>query len=311
MRASLPFGLALSIVLVLGPSAGCDLTAQIAASETSAVLVRASRGLEQHWDLDLVGDGLPGSILQLEGIYSVLPDDEAMGIELMRAYGSYAWGWLDEDAEDALGRGDLDAQEAIALRERLLYLRARNIGVHHLRRRDGGIDAAIAGGPEVLRTYLRSHYGSQEHAAILFWTAYAWAGAIQTSNTDPALVADLPLVRVLLERSNELDPGFFHASSTMALAAIDSAVPADMGGNPERGRERFERALASTDRRFFAIQLQYAQTYAVTQQDRALFITLLREIVDGGDPDPSSRLANRLARRKAIRLLRRIDELFP
>jgi hypothetical protein len=59
------------------------------------------------------------------------------------------------------------------------------------------------------------------------------------------------------------------------------------------------------------IQLQYAQTYAVTQQDRALFITLLREIVDGGDPDPSSRLANRLARRKAIRLLRRIDELFP
>jgi hypothetical protein len=48
-------------------------------------------------------------------------------------------------------------------------------------------------------------------------------------------VADLPLVRVLLERSNELDPGFFHASSTMALAAIDSAVPADMGGNPSAG----------------------------------------------------------------------------
>lgn len=311
MRASLRFGLALSIPLALWPSAGCDLTAQIAASETSAVLVRAARGLEQHWDVDLVGDGLPGSILQLEGIYSVLPDDEAMGIELMRAYGSYAWGWLDEDAEDALGRGDLDAQEAIALRARLLYLRARNIGVHHLRRRDAGIDAAIAGGPEALRTYLDSHYGSREQAGILFWTAYAWGGAIQASNTDPELVADLPLVRVLLERSQDLDPSYFHASSTMALGAIDSAVPADMGGDPERGRARFEQALSSTERRFFAIQLQYAQTYAVTQGDRALFITLLREIVDGGDPDPSARLANRLARRKAIRLLRRVDELFP
>jgi hypothetical protein len=34
MRASLPFGLALSITLALGPSVGCDPTAQIAASET-------------------------------------------------------------------------------------------------------------------------------------------------------------------------------------------------------------------------------------------------------------------------------------
>jgi hypothetical protein len=287
----------------------CDLTTRIAANETSAVLQRASRGLEQHWDVDLVGDGLPASILQLEGIYAVIPEDEGLGLELLRAYGSYAWGWLEDDADQALARGDLDAQEAISLRARLLYLRARNIGLHHMRRRDGGIDAAIAGGADTLRTYLR-RYGAREDAAILFWTAYAWGGAVQTSNGDPELVADLPLVRVLLERSAELDSGFFHSSSLMALGAIQSAVPAEMGGDPARGRELFERALAQTGRQFFAVQLQYAITYAVTTGDRALFVRLLREIVDGGDPLPEIRLANRLARRKAIRLLRRVDELF-
>lgn len=291
-------------------SLGCDLTTRIAANETSAVLQRASRGLEQHWDVDLVGDGLPASILQLEGIYAVIPEDEGLGLEVLRAYGSYAWGWLEDDAEAALARGDLDAQEAISTRARLLYLRGRNIGIHHLRRRDAGIDAAIAGGPDTLRSYLAARYGERTHAGILFWTAYAWGGAIQTSNSDPDLVADVPLVRVLLERSAELDPYFFHSSSVMALGAMSCAVPAEMGGDPERGRAHFERALAQTDRHFFAVQLQYASTCAVTTGDRALFIRLLREIVDGGDPDPDVRLANRLARRKAIRLLRRVDELF-
>lgn len=290
---------------------GCELTTRIAANETSAVLRQASHALEEHWDVDLVGQGLPGSILQLEGIYAVIPDDELMGIEVIRANGSYSWGWLENDAEDALARGDLEQQEAIAMRMRLLNLRGRNIGVHHLRRRDAGIDAAIAGGPEALRTYLASRYGERGHAQILFWTGYAWGGAIQASNGDPELVADLPLVRVLLERSAELDPSFFHASATMALGAMDSAVPAEMGGDPERGRARFEEVLALTERHFFPALLQYAVSYAITVQDRALFITLLREIVDGGDPDPRVRLANRIARRKAIRLLRRVDELFP
>jgi len=292
-------------------SSGCDLTTRIAANETSAVLRQASHALEEHWDVDLVGEGLPGSILQLEGIYAVIPDDELMGIEVIRANGSYAWGWLENDAEDALARGDLEQQEAIALRMRLLHLRGRNIGVHHMRRRDAGIDAAITGGPDALRTYLASHYGEQGHARILFWTGYAWGGAIQASNADPALIADLPLVRVLLERSAELDPTFFHASATMALAAMDASVPAEMGGDPARGREGFERVLALTERRFFPALLQYAISYAITAQDRTLFITLLREIVDGGDPDPRVRLANRIARRKAIRYLRRVDELFP
>lgn len=298
-------------LLALAVATGCDLTTRFAVTQTSSVLRQASHALESHWDVDLVGDGLPGSILQLEGIYAVIPDDEALGMELMRANGSYAWGWLEDDAEDALARGDLEQQEAIMLRARLLCLRGRNIGVFHMRRRHEGIDAALAAGPDALRTHLRERYGERDHAPILFWTAYAWGGAIQFSNADPELVADLPLVRVLLDRSAELDPTFFHGSATMALAAMDAALPADLGGDPERGRAGFERVLALTGRRFFPALLQYAVSYAVTVGDRALFVALLREIVDGGDPDPEVRLANRVARRKAIRLLRRIDELFP
>lgn len=301
--------IAMPFLLLL--SAGCDLMTRFAAVETSGVLLRATRAVEQHWDVDLIGEGLPASIVQLEGLYAVMPDDEQMGIEVMRANGSYAWGWLEEQAEDALERGDLDAQEAISTRAQLLYLRGLSVGLFHMRARNDGIDRAIAEGPDALRAHLAEHYRDRDQVPILFWTAYVWGGAIQTSNADPEFVGQTPLVRALLERAAALDEGYFHAAPLMALAAMEAALPEDLGGNPEQSRAGFERVLEMTERRFFTVQLQYALSYAVSTSDRALFIRLLREIVDGGDPDPTVRLANRIARRKAIRLLRRTSEFFP
>jgi hypothetical protein len=83
-----------------------------------------------------------------------------------------------------------------------------------------------------------------------------------------------------------------------------------IGGDPARGQQIFERALLATERRSFVVQLAYASTYAITVGDRALFVSLLREIIDGGDPDPDARMGNRVARRRAIHLLARVDELF-
>jgi hypothetical protein len=179
-----------------------------------------------------------------------------------------------------------------------------------MRLRDRGIDDALRAGDAPLRAYLESHYTSPEDAALCFWAGYGWASAIGVSDGDPELVIDLPVARALIERSAALDESYFHYGALLFLGATSSALPADLGGDPARGRDLFERALTATDRHFFPVQLTYARMYAVTIGDRALFIALLREIIDGGDPDPHTRLANRLARRRAIRLLRRVDELF-
>lgn len=300
----------LALALALVPTAGCDFVARVAANESAVVASRASRALESHWDPVLVGRGLPGTILQLEGLYAVVPENEGLGIQLAQAYASYSYGWLEDEAQDAEARGDFDAQTEVQGRIRHLNERARNIALHHLRRRDSGIDAAIAAGPDALNAHLNEHFRSQGDAELLFWVGYPWAGAIQASQGDPELVLDLPTARAFVERAVALDEGVFHYGGLTMLAALQASLPAEMGGDPARGRTMFETALTRTDRHFFAVQLTYAQTYAVATQDRTLFITLLREVIDGGDPDPSARLANRISRNKAIRLLRRVDQLF-
>ena len=306
MRAQL-FAALLLLALALFP--GCD-TGRFTASQSIGLVTRGSAAIQQHWDPDLVGDAMPGSILQLEGLYATLPEDDRVGLELLRAYVSYAHGWLEPEAEAAEARGDLDAQDAIRVRARLMYERARNIGLHHLQLRDAAFEGALRGELSGFVQHLERRFRTAEDVPFLLWTGYAWGSAISVASDDPELVLDLPVVRAMVERAVAIDPSYFEYGGLMFLAALASSVPESLGGDPEQGRVLFERALEGTGRTFFQVQLQYARTYALTTGDRELFVRLLREIIDGGDPRPEVRFANRLARPRARRRMRRRGARF-
>jgi hypothetical protein len=58
-------------------------------------------------------------------------------------------------------------------------------------------------------------------------------------------------------------------------------------------------------------RLIFAKTYAVQNQNRELFEMQLQAILQApNDLFPEQRLANQVARKKATKLLERIDELF-
>lgn len=301
----------LPLVLVLGalPLGACDLT-RFTANTTADMFSRAADGIESHFDYDLVGDALPGNIIQLEGVYRIVPDNEALGLTLIRAYVSYGYGWVEDEVEQAQDAGNFEEEERLLGRARLLYERGRNIGLHLMRLRDPGIDAALTGGHEGFVEYLNRRFTSAADVPLLFWTGYAWGSAINAGKDDPELVLDLPIARSLVERAVELDPSYYNYSGLTFLGVVDASLPEALGGNPERARAYFEQALEATERKFFTVQFSYARTYAVQTQDRNLYIRLLREVVDGGDPEPEARIANRMTRRRAIRWLNRVDQYF-
>jgi hypothetical protein len=248
--------------------------------------------------------------MTIEGLFRVVSDNEELGITLVRAYVSYGFGWVEDDMMIAQDRGDLEEEERLMGRARLLYERGRNVGIHLMRVRDPGIDEAMTGGHPAFVAYINEHYNRPEDVPLLFWTGYAWGSAVNAGRDDPEMILTLPMARTLVERAVELDETYFNYSGLTFLAVVNAALPEALGGNPDRARELFERALELTERKFYTVQLSYARTYAVQTQNRDLFIHLLREVVDGGDPEPTARLANRIARRRAIRWLNRTDQLF-
>ena len=299
-------GLLVGSALLLG---GCDVP-RFAADSTAGVIERAAPAINAHWDYDLAGAAAPGSILQLEGLLSVAPDNEVLMLQLARAYVGYSFGWV-EDELDRADPMDFQRQDYLQTRARLMYLRARNWMFRYLSQEmDEGFDEARRGGLESLQHWLQEHCTEPEHAEPLFWAGFGWGSAINMSREDPEMIADLSFAQALIERSRELDPDYFHAGATTFLAVVKSSFSEALGGRPEEGRALFEEALERNGRHAHLTQLNYARTYAVITNNRELFETLLREIIDAPDQGNEVRLGYKIARRRARRRLSQVDDLF-
>jgi hypothetical protein len=146
--------------------------------------------------------------------------------------------------------------------------------------------------------------------APVFWTGLAWGAAIGVSMDQPDLIADLPLVKPFVERARELDDMYFNGGAYVALGTIEASYPVALGGNPEKGKDWFERGLAKTERKNHLLQVMYAKVYAVNTRNTELFFKLLNEVIEAPDAGDKYRLANKVARVRAERYLAHAKELF-
>jgi hypothetical protein len=163
--------------------------------------------------------------------------------------------------------------------------------------------------PKVFAKYLAENFDSDDMAG-LFWLMMSWTSAINNS-TDSADLADMTSVRVIAEWVIARDPGYEDAGALVFLGGFESSFPAQFGGHPDKGKAYFEQALKLTGRKNHILHINYAMLYAVSVGDRALFLSLLHEVLEAGDQGNAFRMTNKVARRRAQRALTRVDELFP
>lgn len=296
---------AVALVLIAALGSGCDLT-KFTADSTANLFERAAPAFNEHWDYEFAGQAAPGSILQLEGIWRVTPDNEIIMLELAKSYTGYAYGWVEDELE-RVDPMDFDREEHVRTRARLMYLRARNFAFRLIRNEADGFDEARAGGLPEFERWLREEFDDEEQAPMLMWAGYSWGSAIGVSRDDPMLIADLGFAKALVERSVELDPAYYNAGGLTFMGVVTAE---ELGGDPEQAVQYFERALELTDRKMLLIQYNYARSYAVRTQNRELFDRLLTEIEEAGDVFPEARLANKIAKRRARRLRQSAGELF-
>ena len=302
-RRGLCIGLLVSGLLTL---TACD-TAKIAADSSAALFGRAAPGVEQHWDYELVGESFPASIIQLEGLLRIVPDNEVIGLSLVSAYVGYGTGWIEDRVEVADFEDDWEEADHLRRRALVMYTRAWDLSRHFMRNRDPGLDAAIKGGVDTLESWLDAVFTEKADAKILLWAGASLGARINMGMEDMDTVADLPLAKVILNRSVELDPDFMFMIGKMTMATLAaSEFPPDM----DRAKVLFDEVLEKTERRNLMVQLNMARYYAVNVGDHKLFRELLQEVLDAGDVLPEARLSNTMARRRAQRYLDQIEYYF-
>jgi hypothetical protein len=271
---------------------GCSIE-RLAVRSTIGFIENSLISIEEETDLILAEQSIASNLKLLEGLIKSDPRNRKLLILAARGYTSYALGFVEET----------DPERAVHL-----YMRARDYGIRGLNLdRDFNrlltlpfedFEREVAGIPD-------------RDIPFLFWTANAWAGAIQLAFGDPVLLASLPRVEEMMRVVLKRDESYYYAGPHIFFGMLLSSKPVLFGGNPPMGKEHFERALELTSGKYLIIHVFYAQTYAVQTLDKELYNRLLAAVLEMPiDSMPDQKLVNTIAKKRAERLLERTDEFF-
>jgi hypothetical protein len=270
---------------------GCIQT--IALRSMGGILDNGLASFNEESDLQLAHEALGSNLKLIEALIKSDTENEQFLLFAAQGYNSYALAFCEDDSVE---------------RARVFYLRAKEYGLHILNKNENfknAFEGDITKFREAVKTF------KKDDVPAIFWTAFSWGSYINITRTDVAGLADLSKVQALIEFVAEKDPSFYHGGAYLFLGVIEGSTPKSLGGNPDKAKEYFEKALAINGGKFLMTQLFYAKVYAVNTLDQPLFESLLKQVEDASiDEIPEIRLANVIAKQKARRLLVQENELF-
>ena len=291
------------LVAALLASSGCSLRTMAVNAVVPVLADPAVYRSEE--DPELVRESLPFLLKTIESIILTAPEQDEALVFACTGFTLYGNAFLQVDADVANWDGEYDRE--IELRDRTwkLYVRARDYCLRSLDLKYGGFRDDLREDPAAALAVT-----GVDDVEVLFLLSAAWGLAISNALDQPDLIADLPVVRALLERALELDEDYGQGSIHGALVTVES-LPEQLGGSPERAREHFERAVELSDGLDAAPYLALALGVSMPEGNRAEFEELLNQaLAIDPDEDVGLRLLNVVNQKRARLLLDRMDDLF-
>ena len=281
---------------------GCSLRT-MAVNAVLPTLVNPDVYLSEE-DPEVVRAALPFLLKTIESILDADPVRQDALLFANTGFLLYANAFLQADAE-LVEWDDYGRARELNERARRMYRRARDFGLRSVEIDHPGIEERLQTDPEAAVAV----FGPAD-VERLYYLGGAWMLAISLGLDRPALVADLPAARALLDRALALDESYSRGALHSAFITLES-VGETMGGSNARAREHFGRAVELSAGLDAGPYVSLATGVAVAEENREEFRELLETAV-AIDPDtePSNRLLNLVAQRRARSLLDHVDDLF-
>jgi tetratricopeptide (TPR) repeat protein len=258
----------------------------VALNVASSLVPNLTGAFFEECDLELARQSLPAQLKLMEGLLKGTPENTAFLTALSMGFTGYAMLFVEDEAPGRASR---------------LYLRARAYGLKAI-----GVHEPT---PQTIQARLKTI--DQDTLAPLFWVAMSWHGWINLNLDDPAALGQLGAAQACLERVLEIEPNYFYGAPYLLAGSMLAARPQMLGGDADRAKDCFSRAMAVSNGAFFLAPYYYARYYAVRVQDRKLFLDLLSGIVNGrADQLKEVCLINTAIQEKAQGLIEKADDLF-
>lgn len=278
--------LALSIALLVGALCGCS---SLVGKATSGLSRDLTAGILDQDDPETVAAGLPSYLILLDGLITGDPGNSSLLLAASKLYGAYAGSFVT----------DHDRRLRLALRSE-----------SYARRATCAIDKPLCAALDAPFDQFAAAVARSKDVVLLHGLALAWATAIQADSENFDRIAALPKVQGLLERVLALQPDYDHGSAYMYLGVLDCLRPEALGGNPTRGKERLDRAIALEQSKNLMPKVLEAQYCARLTYDQPLHDQLLDDVLRASPRATGLTLSNTLAQRMAAELQKSGKDYF-
>jgi TRAP transporter T-component len=307
-------GVALALACALGlGSTGC--IKQIILDGQIQGTRQASAAIDRFTDYEIARTAAYSGVTQFEGMHYLAPENEDALFMLAKTWTSLTFAFIEdelEQAEDTAGEeSDLykyHKARAVAGYDQALFYGLTLLGKHH-----PGFEAAKKNDAEMKKWLAK--ITDEQDMETLFWTGYAWIGRVNVLKDEPAVVADLFVGALMVERVKELKHDYLYGSVHAILGAyhgrspmaeVDTCEPKP-GQAPDPNcwdaKREFAAAVAVTNGGALLPKLQLAAKYYCTKGDKASYVKTLTEVIEAGDTLKEQRLTNAIAKRRAKRYL--------
>ena len=147
-------------------------------------------------------------------------------------------------------------------------------------------------------------------ADYLYTYGFASLAFLRAHSDDWNSLAELPNMEALFSHYLDISGDAVNSSVYTYMGILLTLRPPALGGEPERAREYFEKAIASSDGKDLGVKVEYARGYAKLLYERELHDRLLNEVLAADPYQDGYTLSNILAREQARQLLSEADDYF-
>ena len=268
--------------------AGC---AALMSNAASGLADNLSAAVLNQDDPETVRDGAPAYLLLLDSFLEGSPEDPALLSAAATLYATYGTVFADDTERAAR-----------------LTARARNYSSKGL---CNSYSPACEWDGMLFDDYQKTLGGLREkHADVVFAHGLSSLAFIRAHSADYTAIAGLPYSEALFERYLEINDGSDDAAVYTYLGILNTLIPPALGGDPEKGRAHFERAIEISGGTDLSAKVEYANGYARLLYERELHDRLLTEVLAADPNVPGATLLNVLAQRQAEELLATADDYF-
>ena len=147
-------------------------------------------------------------------------------------------------------------------------------------------------------------------AEFLYTYGFASLAYLRAHSSDVNSLAELPQIEALFSHYLDISGDAVNSSAYTYMGILLTLRPPALGGEPERAREYFEKAIALTDGKDLGAKVEFARGYAKKLYEREMHDRLLNEVMAADPYQDGFVLGNVLAQEDAAVLLAEADDYF-